>query len=69
MTAGAAEPPVKRGKKTAERIEVEKVRRRNDKPAAELKKTRMALDIMGKAHALLARISESAENDQPPRTS
>jgi hypothetical protein len=29
----------------------------------------MALDIMGKAHALLEELSESAENDEPPRTS
>jgi len=34
-----------------------------------LKKTRMALDIMGKAHALLEELSESAENDAPPTRS
>jgi len=60
---------VKRAKKSAEQVELEKLRREKDKLAAELKKTRMALDIMGKAHALLAEISESAENDEPPKTS
>jgi hypothetical protein len=29
----------------------------------------MALDIMGKAHALLEELSESVANDEPPRTS
>jgi transposase-like protein len=61
--------PAKRAKKTAEQVELEKLLRRNDKLAADLKKTRMALDIMGKAHALLAELSESAENDEPPKTS
>jgi transposase len=42
---------------------LEKLRRHNDKLVADLKKTRMALDIMGKAHALLAELSESAENE------
>jgi hypothetical protein len=60
---------VKRVRKTAEGVELEKLRRRNTKLAADLRKTRMALDIMGKAHALLAELSESAENDEPPKTS
>jgi hypothetical protein len=29
----------------------------------------MALDIMGKAHALLEELSESTENNDPPRIS
>jgi hypothetical protein len=29
----------------------------------------MALDIMGKAHALLEELSESADDDPPPTTS
>jgi transposase len=48
---------------------LEKLRRRNTELVADLRKTRMALDIMGKAHALLAELSESAENDEPPKTS
>jgi transposase len=58
-----------RVKKSAEQIELEKLRRQNEKLQADLKKTRMALDIMGKAHALLEELSESADNDNPPRRS
>ena len=54
-----------RPRKTAEQIDVEKLRRQNERLQADLKKTRMALDIMGKAHALLAELSESADNDPP----
>ncbi|MGS2618072.1 transposase [Micromonospora sp. LZ34] len=56
-------------RKTAEQIELEKLRRQNEKLQADLKKTRMALDIMGKAHALLEELSESADNDPPPSRS
>jgi transposase len=47
----------------------EKLRRQNEKLQADLKKTRMALDIMGKAHALLEEMSESADDQTPPRKS
>ena len=59
----------KRPKKSAERLELEKLRRQNEKLKADLAKTRIALDIMGKAHALLDDLSGSAENDEPPATS
>jgi hypothetical protein len=49
-----------------EAIELERLRARNAKLEAELKKTRTALDIMGKAHALLEQLSESADDQQPP---
>jgi transposase-like protein len=65
----AESAPVKRAKRTAEQVELEKLRRRNEKLESDLKKTRMALDIMGKAHALLDELSESAENDEPPTRS
>jgi len=58
-----------RVKKSAEQIELEKLRRQNEKLQADLKKTRMALDIMGKAHALLEELSESADKDLPPKKS
>ncbi|WP_435872002.1 transposase [Micromonospora echinospora] len=58
-----------RVKKSAEQIELEKLRRQNEKLQADLKKTRMALDIMGKAHALLEELSESADSDNPPKRS
>jgi transposase len=56
-------------KKTSEQLELEKLRRQNEKLQADLKKTRMALDIMGKAHALLEELSESADDQNPPRKS
>lgn len=61
--------PAKRPKKSAEQLELEKLRRQNEKLKSDLAKTRMALDIMGKAHALLDELSGSAENDEPPTTS
>ena len=66
LTGGAADPaaPVKRPKKTAEQIELEKLRRRNAQLEADLTKTRLALDIMGKAHALLESLSERADSDE-----
>jgi transposase len=69
LTPTGATPPTTRPKKTAEQVELEKLRRQNEKLKSDLAKTRMALDIMGKAHALLEGLSESAENDEPPRTS
>jgi transposase-like protein len=46
--------------------EVEALRARAERAEAELAKTRAALDLVGKAHALLETLSESAE---PPRRS
>ena len=46
--------------------EIEQLRARAEKAEAELTRTRAALDLMGKAHALLETLSESAE---PPRRS
>jgi transposase len=59
----------KRLRKSAEQVELEKLRRQNEKLKSDLTKTRIALDIMGKAHALLGEVSGSAENDEPPTTS
>ena len=59
----------KQPKKSAEAVELERLRARNAKLEAELTKTRTALDIMGKAHALLEQLSESAEEKNPPRPS
>ena len=61
--------PAKRPRKTAEQLELEELRRRNAKLEADLTKTKLALDIMGKAHALLEELSGSADNDKPPTTS
>ena len=64
--------PVETGRpkrKNSEQLELEKLRRQNEKLQADLKKTRMALDIMGKAHALLEELSESADDPMPPKKS
>jgi transposase len=51
-SGGAGEASVRSGRKSAEQRELEQLRRKNAKLESELSKTRMALDIMGKAHAL-----------------
>ena len=56
----------KRPRRSAEAAELERLRARNAKLEAELGKTRTALDIMGKAHALLEQLSESADDQEPP---
>jgi transposase len=50
----------RRAKRSAESVELERLRRDNARLEDELTKTRTALDIVGKAHALLAQLSESA---------
>lgn len=57
----------KRPRRSAEAAELERLRARNAKLEAQLSTTRTALDIMGKAHALLEQLSESADDQQPPR--
>jgi len=52
-------------KRTPEQVELEKLRRRNERLERELAKTEAALTIMGKAHELLELLSESSATDQP----
>jgi transposase len=54
--------------KRSEAAELERLRTRNAKLESQLAATRTALDIMGKAHALLEQLSESADekNPRPP---
>ena len=56
----------RRGATAAEQAEVERLRRHNEKLARELARTQAALEIMGKAHALLELLSESAEPTREP---
>lgn len=58
-------PKPRQPRRTPEQVELEKLRRRNAQLEAELAKTRLALDITGKAHALLELLSESADTDKP----
>ena len=56
----------RRGTSAAEQAEVERLRRQNEKLARDLARTQAALEIMGKAHALLELLSESAEPTREP---
>ena len=58
-------PKPRKPRKTVEQVELERLRRRNAKLAAELERTRLALEITGKAHALLELLSESADTEPP----
>ena len=46
---------------------LDRLRRRNERLAAELERTRTALEITGKVHALLEQLSESADTDPRSR--
>jgi transposase-like protein len=51
------------GASRRDRREFDKLEKKNKRLEAELERTRLALDIVGKAHALLEKLSESADND------
>jgi len=53
-----------RGVRSADKKEADRLRKRNAQLEAELAKTRTALDIVGKAHALLEMLSESADYEE-----
>ena len=57
--AGKAQP----AKATADQVELAKLRRRTKALEAELERTKTALEITGKVHALLEQLSESAAPD------
>lgn len=64
--AGALDALAAQGRrpgKSAEQAEIERLRRRAKRAEAELAKTKAALDVVGKAHALLELLSESADSD------
>ena len=64
-TAGleALAPRGRPAKRSPEQVELEKLRRRTARLEAELARTRLALEITGKAHALLEMLSESADTE------
>jgi len=64
---GSVKPSGPRTRKSEADKENERLRARAEKAEHELAKTKAALEIMGKAHALLELLSESADNDAPPR--
>ena len=52
-----------KGSRSTDKKEVDRLRKKNERLEAELEKTRTALDIMGKVHALLEGISKSADTE------
>lgn len=67
VLAGPAPRPGRRPARSAETAETERLRRDNEHLAAELARTKAALEIVGKAHALLGLLSESAAPPREPR--
>lgn len=67
LQALEAKPPVRKDAKSPAEKEAERLRRENEKLAAELAKSKKALAILGKAHELLELLSEST--DAPSRPS
>jgi transposase len=59
---GLEERPAGRPARSAESAEIEKLRTENEKLTAELARTKAALEVVGKAHALLELLSESADS-------
>jgi transposase-like protein len=55
--------PKGKARRSPEQVELEKLRRHNERLEAELARTRTALEITGKVHALLEQLSESADTD------
>ena len=51
-------------KRSPEQAEIARLRRRAERLEAELARTRLALEITGKAHALLEMLSESAASEE-----
>lgn len=67
VLSGAAPRPGRRPGRSAGRAEADRLRRDNERLTAELARTKAALEIVGKAHALLGLLSESAETTREPR--
>lgn len=59
----ALEPRTRKPAKSAAQIELEKLRKEKEQLAKELATTKAALEIVGKAHALLEILSESADSE------
>lgn len=61
------QPGEKVGRLTAEQAEIARLKRENTRMSKRLQTTEAALDIMGKAHALLETLSERADSDDKPK--
>ncbi len=65
---GGLETRTRQPKRQAAEVELEKLKRRHERTEAELARTRLALEIMGKASALLESLAESADTDKKSTT-
>jgi transposase-like protein len=63
VLAAKPKPP----RRSAEQAELDKLRRRTARLEAELERTKTALEITGKVHALLEQLSESATPETKPK--
>ncbi len=63
--AGARDGLARKSKqrRSAEQVELDRLRRHNERLSRELRKTQTALEITGKVHALLEQLSESADTE------
>jgi transposase-like protein len=55
--------PKPKPRRSPEQVELERLRRRTERLEAELERTKTALEITGKVHALLEQLSGSADSD------
>jgi transposase len=64
--AGAREglAPKVKPRRSPEQVELERLRRKTERLEAELERTKTALEITGKVHALLEQLSESADSEK-----
>ncbi len=65
---GALETRTRQSKRHPAEVELEKLKRRQARTEAELARTKTALEIMGKASALLELLAESVDTDKKSST-
>jgi transposase len=64
--SGLAEKPAGRPSRSRAEVDNERLRKENEKLTTELARTKAALEVVGKAHALLELLSESADSNARP---